>query len=435
MFHGMSEPEVWIESEAVKVLRGRLGGRFGETAIEIAVVVLAMLARSLLIHFFGQELSFVGFLGGLVAAMATVLGLIMRRRGAEGPGAIGVVGDALVIVRGRKRKKIPLTQLIEGRSSPRRNEVDLHLRGGGQIILQVETPHDAERLLVAAGLDASKRTMRIELGETTFLTWITILLGPAAVVPLTQVILGLAPIRPGPGAGAVVFIAVFVTLFVALFAAVRAAWGPAKLTVGADGIVVDRPFGKVFVPHARLASIKINHDVVVFTLVDGSRVRARARHLDDVQRGELRARLDAARAAFDRGDQDAEALARLDRAGRSFDVWRGALRALLDRQGSYRETPLTREQLLAVLESPAAPAERRLAAAVSLSAADDAQIAARIRVAAEACARPQVRIALAGVADGDIDDAAIEAAIAEDEASGATGTLLERSLDEIHAVE
>ncbi len=418
MFLGMSEPDAWIESKAVKVLRGRLGGRLGEAAIALTVVVLAMLARGLLVRLFGQGLSFVSFVGMLVAGIATVIGLLMRRSGTEGPGAIGVVGDALVIVRGRKRKQIPLAHLVEGRSSPRRNEVDLGLRGGGQIIAKVASPDDAERLLVAAGLDASKRTMRIELGETTFLTWMTVLLGPAAVLPLTQAILGFAPIRPGAGA-LVAFLAVFVVLFVALFAAVRAAWGPAKLIIGADGIVVDRPFRDEFVPHARLASIKINHDLVVFVLDDGTRVRARARHLDDVQRGELRARLDAAKAAFDRGDDSAESLARLDRGGRTIDAWRGALRALLHQQGSYRATPLTREQLLAVLESPAAPAERRLAAAVSLSAAGDAEIATRIRVAAEACARPRVRIALAGVADGAVDDAAIEAAIAEDEASRA----------------
>ena len=85
----------------------------------------------------------------------------------------------------------------------------------------------------------------------------------------------------------------------------------------------------------------------------------------------------------------------------------------------YRETPLTRDQLLAVLESAAAPAERRLAAAVSLSVAGDTEIAARIRVAAQACARPRVRVALTGVAEGEIDDAAIAAALAEDEASRA----------------
>jgi hypothetical protein len=253
--------------------------------------------------------------------------------------------------------------------------------------------------------------MRFELGENTFLTWMTFLLGPGLVLPATQAIYGLARMPWG------VFPILFVALFALLFYLVRVAWGPASLIVGADGIVIDRPFRDSFIPFAQLDSVTMTNDRVTALLRDGTRLHARARHLSTVQRGELRVRLDAAQAAFHRGEGEAPALAQLDRGGRAIAAWRAALRELPSRPSSYREATLTREQLLAVLESPAAPAERRLAAAVSLSAAGEAEIAARIRVAAEACARPQVRIALAGVADGDVDDAAIEAAIAEDEAS------------------
>ena len=417
MFRGMSEPDTWIESASVKLLRGRLGGRVGEAAIVIAALVLVVVARSFLVRH-GVPLlgGFFGTLAMFGAPAAAAIGLARRRSVARGPGTIGVVDSELVIVRGRERKQIPLTRVVEGRSSPRRNELDLTLRGGDQIVAHVASADDAERLLVAAGLDASKRTMRFELGETTFLTWMTFLLGPGAVLPLTRAIFQISPIQRGGGA-AIVFSALFVALFVALFYLVRAAWGPAKLVVGADGIVIDRLLRDEFVSFADLASTTMKHDRVTLTRNDGTRARARARHLDEVQQAELRARIDAATAAFHRGEGEPEALSQLDRGGRAIDAWRASLRVLLDRQSSYRETPLTREQLLAVLESPAAPAERRLAAAVSLSAAGGAEIATKIRVAAEACARPQVRIALAAVADGDVDDAAIEAAIAEDEAS------------------
>ncbi|MEP7122003.1 MAG: hypothetical protein ABJE95_13880 [Byssovorax sp.] len=415
----MSEPEVWIESNHVKLSRGRLGGRLGEMAIVFGAFVLGILANGLLTRLLGHSLGGASLVGVFGAPIATMVGLSRRRTIAAGPGAIGVVGGELTLVQGRKRKQIPLARLLEGRSSPRRNQVDLRLRGGDQIVAHMASSGDAERLLVAAGLDASKRTMRFELGETTFLTWMTFLLGPAVVLPATQAIFKLVATPGIPGA--ILFVALFVLLFVALFYAVRAAWGPAKLIVGADGVVVDRLLRDEFVPYARLASITMKPDRVTLVRDDGSRVRARARHLSDVQQGELRARLDAAKAAFDRGEGEVESLARLDRAGRTIDAWRDALRALLDHQGSYRETPLTREQLLAVLESPAASAERRLAAAVSLSAAGEPEIAARIRIAADACARPQVRIALDGVADGDVDDEAIEAAIAEDRAAKSPG--------------
>ncbi len=411
MFRGMSEANVWIESKQIKLLRGRLGGRLGEAAMVIAVVVLALFAPGWLgLHLGGTE-----WAGVLCAPIAAMFGLSARRIVSRGAGSIGVTDGALVMVQGRERKQISLGDLVEGRSSPRRGEIDLGLRDGGSVVASVASAEDAERLLVAAGLDASKRTMRFELGETTFLTLMTFLVGPAAVMPVTMAILGLVPLRGV--VAAFVYCAVFILLFVALFQLVRAAWGPAKLIVGADGIVVDRALRDDFVPFGRLTSVSMKHDRVTLLLDDGSRVLARARHLNEVQQSELKARIDAAIVAFRRGEGDAEALSQLDRGDRPIAAWRTALGALLERQVSYRETPLTREQLFAVLESAAAPTERRLAAAVSLSAAGDAEIATRIRIAAEACARPGVRLALERVAEGDVDDAALEAALAEEKTS------------------
>jgi hypothetical protein len=418
MFRGMSEPGVWIESERIRLLRGPIAGRFGEMAMILGAFPLALGARSVFTGLVGQSFGGLGLLLAFGAPFATFFVLRSLNVLADGPGAIGVVDGDLVVRQPGRLQKIPLAELVSGRSSPRRGEVEIGARGGRRIIAAVASADEAERLLVAAGLDASKRTMRFELGETTFLTWMTFLLGPAAVVPVAKAILELLPLHGG--AAAVAYCVLFVALFAAVFQLVRAAWGPAKLIVGADGIVVDRALRDEFVPFSRLTSVTMKHDCVSLSLDDGSRVRARARHLDDDQQGELRARIDAAIAAFHRGDDAAEALSQLDRGGRAIDAWRASLHALLDRQGTYREVGLTREQLLAVLESPAAPAERRVAAAVSLSAAGEPEIATRIRVAAEACARPQVRIALAGVAEGEIDDAAIASAIAEDEAARAS---------------
>ena len=405
MFLGMSAPDVSIDSTQITLLRGGIGGRFGEVVFVIALLLLALFAPGLL----GIELDGTGWAAVLGVPIAATFGLFARRIISQGAGSIGVTGGELVIVRSLKRKRIPLVDLVEGRSSPRRGEVDLGLRSGGRVIASVASSEDAERLLVATGLDASKRTMRFELGENTFLTWMTFLLGPVPLVPMTQWIAALTP-QPW-----IAGLLVFSALFVVLFYLVRAIWGPVKLVVGADGVVVDRARRDEFVPYGQVASVTMKHDAVVFHLDDGSRVRARARHLSDVQESELKARIDAAIAAFHHGSSSAEALSQLDRGGRPIAAWRAALAAQLERQSSYRETPLTREQLFAVLESAAAPAERRLAAAVSLSAAGDAEIATRIRVAAEACARPRVRIALTGVAEGAIDDAAIEAALAEEE--------------------
>ncbi len=151
-------------------------------------------------------------------------------------------------------------------------------------------------------------------------------------------------------------------------------------------------------------------------LTDGSSVEARTRHLSDAERAQLTARIEDARRAWDAGGASPNALAQLDRNGRSAAAWRAAMRELLDAPGSYREQAVTRDALVEVLESPAAPVERRMAAALALAGAVDGDGPARIRVAAAACADERVRVALSLAADDGLDDAAMEEALAATEA-------------------
>jgi hypothetical protein len=60
------------------------------------------------------------------------------------------------------------------------------------------------------------------------------------------------------------------------------------------------------------------------------------------------------------------------------------------------------------------------ATAVTQASAADSQDRARIRVAAEACANPRMRIALEQVARDELEDEAIEEALAAEEAARAT---------------
>jgi hypothetical protein len=78
------------------------------------------------------------------------------------------------------------------------------------------------------------------------------------------------------------------------------------------------------------------------------------------------------------------------------------LLALTDDDVAYRGVHLARPTLEQVLEDPAAPAERRIGAALALRALD-ATYATRVRVAAESCANELLRIALEKVADDDVD--------------------------------
>lgn len=412
MSEGESEGAVWIESPAVRRVHTGLANRLGWGALACLLLStpLGILATRLLGAGFGNAIIY-AFLLAPVLALASFVARRLRRGGAA---AIGVTRGALEIVRGRARTRIPLAELASGWSSPARGEVDLVLRRGDTIHAAIADSADAERLLVAAGLDASKRTLRIKLGETTFYDILLILLGPALVLPITESIVKATPFPWWVG------VPIFLLLFALLFRVVHALLGPAHVVVGADGVIVEHGFRKRFVPHDRLASVEVKKGNVELLLTDGARVRARGNHLTAEQQGELRTRIEAALAASRRGALAAESLARLDRGGRPLAAWRTALQALLADNGSYRAPPLSRDQLFDVLESAAAPAERRLAAALSLQAVGgDEEVGARIRVAAEACANARVRIALTRVAEGEIDDSTIEAAIAEDEAARA----------------
>jgi hypothetical protein len=76
--------------------------------------------------------------------------------------------------------------------------------------------------------------------------------------------------------------------------------------------------------------------------------------------------------------------------------------------GDYRKQAVSREQLWAVLEGPAIDTASRRAAAEALSRSREPTERARLRIAADQCAEPSVRLRmnelLAGDAEDDIDD-------------------------------
>ena len=187
--------------------------------------------------------------------------------------------------------------------------------------------------------------------------------------------------------------------------------------VCADGIIARSGGRARFVAYDRLASVDVEPSRVTLHLGDGGAVPLRARKLDPAVIALIHARIDDARATWRAGDVGAQALAQLDRQGRDPGAWAAALRGVLEPSGDYRRPVLTRDQLTSVLESPAAPAERRLAAAIALASGDDAEDRARIRVAAGACANPRLRVALTRAADGDVAAAIEEATIAEEAAA------------------
>jgi len=118
-------------------------------------------------------------------------------------------------------------------------------------------------------------------------------------------------------------------------------------------------------------------------------------HGDDATKREAilaRLRASIARAKELRADAQSSLLAAASR---------GALARIADGAGDdYRAAAVSREELWSAIESPATEVATRAAAAKALArtAGDDER--ARLRVAAERCAEPAVRIALHAIADG-----------------------------------
>lgn len=400
-----------IVSPNVTETRARLGRRLGLAAL------LAGLLVPIATDFAGRAPKLAAVLGigvrnGLASFVsitlltALVLGLsalairIWRPRGRA---TVRVEHGELSIERKGYRSCIPLDQIEEGWLLGRSGDVELRCKNGN--LLRVATAEGGAGLLEAAGLDAAHRTIRIKLGETTFLTWMTGLLGPSFAGSITAWVANTVRIP-----FATINVLLFVGLWYGLLRAVYATWGPEELVIGADGVSVIRAFSRRFVPFGDLQKVVTSAQQVRLVLNDGKVVTARARHLTADQRTLIESRIAEAR-ALARGDAPAQALAALDRGGLSLGEWRRALAELLVSRDAYRRAPITAEDLAQALADPTTAAERRLGAAMALAASDDLELRQRVRIAADASASEPMRIALAAVAEGEIEDAAIEQAL------------------------
>jgi hypothetical protein len=188
--------------------------------------------------------------------------------------------------------------------------------------------------------------------------------------------------------------------------------------VGADGLLLRHRLGSRFVPWAEVVSVRPYARGVAVNLKRGTielPLSARAEVQEGPQeetRAALVDRASAALAAYRRDDEVAVA-ARVARGGRSKEAW---FRRLFERKGDYRAAPLLTDQLWRIVESPAAvPTARAGAAAILAQSAGDVD-RARLRIAADACAAPELRVVLDKAAEGATDEELREALAAiEDE--------------------
>lgn len=188
-----------------------------------------------------------------------------------------------------------------------------------------------------------------------------------------------------------------------LFLLIKRRIRPPEATIGDDGVLVEAGTSRAF--------FRPNDPRLVTALrgaaCDDDRI-ASALHVA-AERNAV-ASGDVAAARGDEGAMGNQAPTLLangafQRRGRSFAEWRAHLASLMD-HGGYRTRATTAEEATAILSSARATPDERVGAAIVLRAMGEP--AEKLRIAAEATAHEQVRVALQGVVDGE-DEAALRA--------------------------
>ena len=165
-----------------------------------------------------------------------------------------------------------------------------------------------------------------------------------------------------------------------------------RIAVGLDGVLVKGTSRERFFGYRQVDSARVRGGSI--ELLRGKRVLLRLQlHGKDAARREaLLARLQASigRAAAER-EQAATSFVASASSAQLTQIAHGA--------GDYRQSAMSREQLWELLEGPAIDTATRRAAGEALAMTGDASERRRLRVAADHCAEPAVRVRLHALLD------------------------------------
>jgi hypothetical protein len=171
------------------------------------------------------------------------------------------------------------------------------------------------------------------------------------------------------------------------------------LTLGTDGVYIEQVLSRRFIPFAEIEGVtrglsgavtlrtKGAPPLVLHTAFPGGgRLDGLVKQIDDARTASLAAP-PGSPPIFERGE-------------RSIRQWIAELRARATHE-TYRDTSFDVDRLWSMVESPSLEPSHRAAAAVALRDKLDDEGKARLRVAADACASPEVRVALEAAAEDD----------------------------------
>jgi hypothetical protein len=306
------------------------------------------------------------------------------------------VGERVVV----ERARIAAAFLL----SPDDPVVRIFRRGALSVDVRLESEDQARAMVTALGLGIGES---IATFSASYGGWARGLGSTAAVAAGAGAVgAAIALLHGGARASTTAAATIAFVLVVAL--SVRSF---ARVDVGRDGVLVRRPGVQRFLSYRVIESAYVDgRNVLILVLKSGENISlslgisAAKRQLCH----SLVERIEEARTTFGRDDglEGAEAL--VAPGGRAPARWLREVRALAGAR-DYRETRLDEERLWQVLDDVTAPRGTRAGAALALSALDQAS-RTRLRVSADACAEPKLRVALTRVAEG-ATDAELEEAL------------------------
>lgn len=345
----------------------------------------------------------------LVAGWLRVFGLGGRAQLLVEPGALVIRSES------GKDQRIPIGDVQSGFAEPARNGATIEISLSGDRVLRTSAAslEEAEALLQRLGLDASQRRCRVSLASEgrRVLAGVLASFGWFMGTVWTMMAIDSVAHLPTPLPPPVLLL--WMASWIAVPWLVMRLAKPTEVVIGAEGLHVRRGLRSKEIGYERIDEIEQTERGIAIRLVTGETLKigqgwTEVDHNAAAIVHRVRRALDARR----RSDLPATKLALLARDRRSIAAWRESLRALTQGTGGYRGLAMTVEDLGQVLESDAATAEQKVAAALALAGASPTEVTAKVRVAAERATNDRVRVALSAIAEGSDEGAAIDEALA-----------------------
>lgn len=363
-------------------------------------------------------LDYVFCVGWSCAPLLTLASLCACWLSWQHAGIVTVDNRELCVPRGRSFFRIPRDRILGGLviSGHALAFAQIQMCGGDVLVIAFISEEHARSFIDTLGLGPHRRRVVVKLGTSAqqVLAWVSSVfvgfcagLGAIILVRLTYL-----PSQAWENA-----------LMVAVATSVTGLGGwlarPPVVTVGSDGVTISRPWKARFIPRSEIIRAHVAGTVLELVRLDGTsasvagsgllrpfagRPGAQKRPTGVEILGALVGRIKETVRQGSGTAPDAAILELLDSTVMPDSEHVRALKAL-SKASTYRTPGHSPKHIVDILTDPHAPAARRIAASVSLSACRSPGGRATILAARDMCANEGTREALQSAADGDFGKA------------------------------